>query len=141
MSWLEKEIKKKIVMQFDVKLKKVGKLIALLNCGSFNVVVEGKRDEAALRDSGIECHIMRAVKPPEALVNELVRRSEKPVILFDFDETGNERTKRLEELLISSGVVPDTLMRTKFRHLLGVRFFEDIDVKLRELKEENEKQR
>lgn len=130
----------KAVNNMDVleKLGKIEKLIGQLNYGNFILIVEGKRDMAALRNLGLTAKIIAAVGRPEQLVSKIVATGKKPVILFDFDETGIERTKRLAELLENEGVVPDITVRNKFRGLLGIRFFEESDSRFEKLKIEIE---
>ncbi|MFH0713508.1 MAG: toprim domain-containing protein [Candidatus Micrarchaeota archaeon] len=133
----------KAVNNMDVleKLGKIEKLINQLNDGNFVLVVEGKRDLVALRNLGLTTEIIAAVGRSEMLVAKIVNTEKKPVILFDFDETGIERCKRLAELLENEGVVPDVAVRNKFRGLLGIRFFEESDSKFDKLKTEIEEKR
>ena len=122
------------------KRGKVDKLIARLN--NEILVVEGKRDEAALRDIGVTGDIVIAVGNIERLVNRIASkcRGEPAVILFDFDETGNERTSQLSERLIHEGFPPDIATRKTLRRLLGLRFFEEADSKYDKLLEQVENQ-
>ncbi len=127
-----------IVMQSFEKLQQAEKLVRQVNEGFF-VVVEGKRDVVALRNIGVACPIVKATGKPESVVRKIVEQcgQRKPTILFDFDETGNERKERLTELLIASGCPPVEL-RGKFRAVFGLRFFEDADNKLEEIHRKNE---
>ncbi|MBI4406643.1 hypothetical protein HY571_01895 [Candidatus Micrarchaeota archaeon] len=120
------------------KLEKAHKLVKRVNEG-FLPVVEGKRDVVALRNIGIVCPIVEATGKPEQIIKRIVWhcKERKPVILFDFDETGNERKKRLTELLLASGCPPVEL-RGEFRAVFGLRFFEEADSKLEEIHRKNE---
>ncbi len=127
-------------MQLREKLKKARKLISKLNNGGFNLVVEGKRDAAGLRNIGVTCDIFQAAGKPQQVIEKVVQNiGSKPVILFDFDETGKENARRFTELLISRGVSPDASIRREFRTIFGLRFFEEVDNKLDEIMENIEK--
>lgn len=124
------------LLHIEERLKKAKKLIVKLNAG-FVLVVEGKRDEAALANVGITCKIIQANGKAESVVKRIAATGLKPVVLFDFDSTGNEREKRLIELLLAYGVVPETSIRREFQRVFGLRFFEDVDTKYEEIKQSN----
>ncbi len=115
------------------KLKRAEKLIAKLNSGGFLLVVEGKRDVAALTNIGITAKIIAANGKPEWILKKIAGIGLKSVVLFDFDETGQERQSRLVELLIASDVVPETQIRNEFKRIFGLRFFEEVDKKFDEI--------
>ena len=125
--------KKKGEMTFSEKLKTANKFVEMLNCGEYAVIVEGKRDVIALRNIGVNCIILQATGKPEMVVNKIVGFGKKPLILFDFDEAGKEREKRLTELLFAVGLSPDNVSRGRFRRVFGLRFCEDVDTKYDEL--------
>jgi len=77
----------------------------------------------------------------ERVVEKIIATGLKPVVLFDFDSTGNEREKRLIELLLATGLVPDTVLRRKFQQVFGLRFFEDIGTKYEEIRKKIEENR
>ncbi|MDP3742147.1 MAG: hypothetical protein Q8R15_02420 [Candidatus Micrarchaeota archaeon] len=121
------------------KLKRVEKLIEKLNEGDFILVVEGKRDVAALANIGITAKIITANGRPEGILKRISSTELKPVVLFDFDETGQERQSRFVELLLASDVVPEVQIRKEFKRIFGLRFFEEADKKLEEIWEKSEK--
>jgi len=69
------------------------------------VVVEGERDEQALRALGVKCEILRAsgVKRVE-LVNAISKRRKRVVLLLDHDREGLKIKNALLPLLESEGV-------------------------------------
>ncbi|MFH1246929.1 MAG: hypothetical protein V1644_00980 [Candidatus Micrarchaeota archaeon] len=118
---------------------KAKKLIDKLNQGVFLLVVEGKRDVAALRNIGITANIVQANGTPEFIVNKITKEFSglKPVLLFDFDQAGQEKIKQLEPLILASNVVADTHIRFEFKAIFnGLHFFEDVDKKLEEIEKE-----
>ncbi len=117
------------------KLKRAEKLIRKINEGDFILVVEGKRDVAALVNIGISAQIITANGKPEGILKRISSSGLKPVVLFDFDQTGQERQSRFVELLIASDIVPEERIRQEFKRVFGLRFFEEADKKLDEIRE------
>ncbi len=117
------------------KLKRAEKLIVQVNRGSFVLVVEGKRDIAALANIGITAKIITANGKPEGILKKISSIGLTPVVLFDFDKTGEERQSRFVELLIASDVVPEERIRQEFKRVFGLRFFEEADKKLDKIRE------
>ena len=112
------------------KLAGLDKLVAKLNASEVVLLVEGKRDKAALRNVGLTASIIEANGGKEQLAKRIIASQQKPVILFDFDRTGNERAAQLAELLLRFDCVADVETRKKFRLFLGMRCFEEVDSKL-----------
>ncbi|MCX8206085.1 MAG: hypothetical protein N3H30_02540 [Candidatus Micrarchaeota archaeon] len=86
------------------------------------VIVEGKRDVAALSRIGVRACVMtldRAEKsgtPPGM----------PAVVLTDFDRSGEIKAAKAEALLVSRGVRVNNALRTKFRRIFGTLTIEDV---------------
>ena len=114
----------KDMKQFIEKLKESGKL----------VIVEGKKDSAALQKLGIsEEKIMELSKKPiYAVIEEAAEKSENCIILTDLDRKGKELFGKLNDGLQRQGVKVDSSFReflfkhTNLRQIEGLT--EDIEV-------------
>jgi len=102
------------------------------------VLVEGKRDKEALQRIGVKNRIFLINMTPDELSRRVSKVADKAVILTDFDESGEKLCKRMEEALYSYNVLPNTEVRRKLRHLLGVYNFEDIERRMEEFKKKIE---
>ncbi len=81
------------------------------------VVVEGKRDEKALKSLGVK-NIIAINGRPLYRVAEIASESEKEiVILTDFDKEGRAIEKRLKNLLQARGKHPNSKLRWKVMNL------------------------
>ena len=98
--------------------------------GNPPIIVEGKRDRAALVAAGISNPIFTLTGRPEELAELVSRQADRAVILTDFDAAGEELLARLESALQGCNVTPDTVTRRRLGGLLGVRFFQDFDRRL-----------
>jgi 5S rRNA maturation endonuclease (ribonuclease M5) len=111
------------------------------------VIVEGKRDESALRETlAPNAKIVRCGgKSADAVASHAVEVREngkqKIVVLTDFDEEGERRASEVREALLALGVAPDAALRRNFVRLLGVRCVEDAPCALARLEEALEKKR
>jgi 5S rRNA maturation endonuclease (ribonuclease M5) len=97
------------------------------------IIVEGKKDRAALERIGVGNRIFLINWTPDELSRRVAKVADEAVVLTDFDETGEKLCKRVEEALCSYNVLPDTEVRRKLRYALGVYNFEEIDRKMEEL--------
>jgi 5S rRNA maturation endonuclease (ribonuclease M5) len=120
------------------KQKFLGRLMKELNEGGKPILVEGKRDKAALERIGVRNRIFLINMSPDELCKRVAKVADEAVVLTDFDRTGEKLGKRVEEALYSYNVLPNMDMRRKFRYLLGVYNFEEIDRKLEEFKKKIE---
>jgi 5S rRNA maturation endonuclease (ribonuclease M5) len=102
------------------------------------ILVEGKRDKAALERIGVKNRIFLINLTPDELCKRVSNVADEAVILTDFDEAGEKLGKRIEEALHSYSVLPNTEVRRKMRYLLGVYNFEEIDRKMEEFKKKIE---
>ncbi len=86
------------------------------------VIVEGKRDIAALEKVGVRTHVLT--------LDKLERMEEIPdweaVILTDFDPAGEIKQRKAESILIGKGVKIDAGLRERFRRIFGIRTIEDL---------------
>lgn len=80
------------------------------------ILIEGKKDEKALRELGIEGDFIKVSGSPLNLfeIAEIAAESSpKVIILTDFDKKGNQLAKRLSQDIQSLGSHPDTQIRRK----------------------------
>ncbi|MDP8011992.1 MAG: toprim domain-containing protein [Thermoplasmata archaeon] len=94
------------------------------------VIVEGKRDELALRKLGLKGKVI-IFNSGSSLIEfcEKLERNYRKVILFlDWDEKGNELTNSIEKILSSEGVHCDLNYRKILYSLVGksIRSVEEI---------------
>lgn len=120
------------------KQKFLDRIMKELDEGGKPILVEGKRDKAALERIGVRNRIFLINMSPDELCKRVAKVSDEAVVLTDFDRTGEKLGKRVEEALYSYNVLPNMDMRRKFRYLLGVYNFEEIDRKLEEFKKKIE---
>jgi 5S rRNA maturation endonuclease (ribonuclease M5) len=102
------------------------------------ILVEGKRDRAALERIGVKNRIFLINMRPDELCERVAKVADEAVILTDFDEAGEKLCKRIEEALYSCNVLPNTEVRRKLRYLLGVYNFEEIERRMEEFKKKIE---
>ena len=114
----------KDMKQFIEKLNESGKLI----------LVEGKKDRAALQKLGIDKYsiIELSKKPIYSVIEETAEKSENCIILTDLDRKGKELFGKLNEGLQSHGVKVDNSFReflfkhTNIRQIEGLT--EDVEI-------------
>lgn len=89
------------------------------------IIVEGKKDEAALRNLGLQ-NIVTLTKPLFEIVEDVARTSKTVVILTDLDAKGKELFGKLSKDFQRNGVKVDTAFRrfllknTPLRHIEGL---------------------
>ncbi len=101
-------------------------------------VVEGRRDAEALKEAGVRARAVIAAGKPERIVE---KAGPRVVLLFDFDEEGERKAKVFFELFRAAGAEVDLLSRKRFRQALGIRTFEELPAKIRELEEKKLKKK
>ena len=90
------------------------------------VIVEGKKDSAALRKLGIANIIELSKKPIYGIVEEIAGKTNDCIILTDLDRKGKELFGKLNEGLQRHGVRVDNTFReflfrhTKLRQIEGI---------------------
>lgn len=99
------------------------------------LVVEGMRDERALRNIGVMNAVVRAHGTPDDIARRVAKRGDSAVVLTDFDGSGEELRLRITEALHAHGVRSLEEPRRAFRYIFGLLFFEEIDRKHEELVE------
>lgn len=87
------------------------------------VVVEGKRDEEALREAGLRSPVVRfssSGMPFFAFVEEMVEmyKGSTVLILLDFDQEGREMAEDLSQKLEEGGIRVEKAMREEVMRLL-----------------------
>ena len=123
-------------MDLDEKAKLFAKTIRGLS--GRTAVVEGKHDVRALEKAGINAQAVTATGKPERTV-EKTGASGRVSLLFDFDDEGERKTRVFTDLFRSAGVEVDLLSRRRLRQALGIRTFEELPSKIRELEEKSGK--
>ncbi len=98
------------------------------------VLVEGKRDKAALQALG--CKKILAVSGRKNQLRELIG-DRTVIVMTDFDKAGNELAKMITDELEGIARV-DCETRKVFGKVLKLRYFEDIKRKYEEFYEEGE---
>ena len=101
------------------------------------ILIEGKKDEEALRKLGIKGNFIKVSGSPLKLfeiAEEAAKSSSKIIILTDFDKKGNELAKRLAEDIQALGSHPDLEIRRK---IMGItrRYIKDIESLSRHLRQ------
>jgi 5S rRNA maturation endonuclease (ribonuclease M5) len=84
------------------------------------VLVEGRKDERALKSLGIEAETVRISGNGRSLAEtaeRVSRRYEEAILLTDWDTEGNALKSKMKPLLESHGVVPRTTHRKRLRDL------------------------
>ncbi len=106
------------------------------------VIVEGKRDERALRESGfaptapiVKAGGKNAGETAKHAVEARKREKQEIAVLTDYDGEGERRAAEINEALLALGVAPDSALRRNFRRLLGVNCVEDAPTALERLEE------
>ncbi|MHA1594975.1 MAG: toprim domain-containing protein [Candidatus Baldrarchaeia archaeon] len=89
------------------------------------IIVEGKRDEDALRSIGICGQIIKvAGQGPLKVVDSMISSGRIPssvIILTDLDRKGDLLASMLDDLLRSYGIVPINEFRYELRKIVGGR--------------------
>lgn len=120
------------------KQKLLSKVMRELEESGKPILVEGKRDKAALERIGVRNRIFLINMKPDELCKRVAEIADEAVVLTDFDDAGEKLGKRIEEALQSYSVLPDMEVRRKLRYLLGVYNFEEIDRKMEEFRKKLE---
>jgi 5S rRNA maturation endonuclease (ribonuclease M5) len=83
------------------------------------IIVEGMRDERALRALGVSGPvIMASCRPALELAEDTARKYKEIVVLTDWDLKGDEMALKIEQHLRSSGVRADMEIRSKLKKLV-----------------------
>jgi 5S rRNA maturation endonuclease (ribonuclease M5) len=91
-----------------------------------HIIVEGKRDKAALEKMQFKRIIMISGKSDDRLVQTLKDKKIKRIVLLtDFDREGEKKYKILSVLLGKNGIKTDFTVRDKFKKTFGIRKIEE----------------
>ncbi|MBI5223795.1 toprim domain-containing protein [Candidatus Micrarchaeota archaeon] len=111
---------------------------ALVELSEIYVLVEGQKDKQALEKIGI-AKVLTISGNLRISVEKLQALGvSKVAILTDMDRRGFEQAKAAKEELEGASISADLEMRTIFARNLRLKFFEDIERKFEELKNEVE---
>ncbi|MCX8200331.1 MAG: hypothetical protein N3G76_02585 [Candidatus Micrarchaeota archaeon] len=86
------------------------------------VIVEGKRDVAALARVGVRANVLTLDK----LQHMRCIPGDDAVILTDFDRAGKAKLKKAESVLIGKGIRIDAGLRERFRRIFGITTIEEL---------------
>jgi 5S rRNA maturation endonuclease (ribonuclease M5) len=82
------------------------------------IIVEGPRDEVALRNLGVRAEIIRLSRLPLAEIALIASRYHEVMILTDFDRKGEELAKKLLSYLSGYPCRVDTETRKRLRQIV-----------------------
>jgi len=108
-------MKEEIVEKIEKALEKIRELA---NEG-IPILVEGKRDEEALRTLGVEGRIIKVSQQSLNTLIDQLHKYRRVLILTDFDEKGEKIAKTLSSLLEIEGTIPIYEMRNELKHALA----------------------
>jgi 5S rRNA maturation endonuclease (ribonuclease M5) len=131
-------MKKKMDPEYNLEL--IEKEIDDLNSEGLPVIVEGEKDERALRAVGFKGEVIRVNRGVSIfnLCEEISKRYSKVILLLDWDTKGAELCEELQRALKANGVSYDTEHRRKLERLTGeIRDVESIDTYIKKLREES----
>jgi len=127
-------------MDPEYNLELIEKEIDDLNSEGLPVIVEGEKDERALRAVGFKGEVIRVNRGVSIfnLCEEISKRYSKVILLLDWDTKGAELCDDLKRALKANGVSYDTEHRRKLERLTGgIRDVESIDTYIKKLREES----
>lgn len=89
------------------------------SAGGAVIIVEGRRDESALRSLGIEGPVrMASHRPALDLAEDVARNFSQIIVLTDWDEKGEEMARIIEQHLRSVGSRADMDTRSRLKRLV-----------------------
>lgn len=100
-------------------------LLKLKNCDKV-IIVEGKKDRAALEKLGFENIIELSKKPLFQIIEDISNKNKECIILTDFDKKGEQLYGKLNSGLSRLGVKVDNKLRgflqkkTRLSHIEGL---------------------
>jgi len=100
------------------------------------ILVEGKRDRAALASFGLDRCLTISGNLRASCGLLAGKKAEKAYVLTDLDRRGDELAKSARDELESLSIRADTEMRLKLAHMLRIRYFEDAARAFERLKQE-----
>lgn len=106
-------------MNYEKHLEDVEKILEklkLLN-REYAVIVEGKKDEDALRNLCLNGRIIRIVGSISDMCEEISKEHKKVIILTDWDKKGGDLCRRLKKYLEANTVKHDDRIRAELAEL------------------------
>lgn len=104
------------------------------------VVVEGRNDEKALKEIGIDAVAVKAVGRTEKIIEKAVSLSgggkKKIVLLFDYDAEGRRKAKYFRDAFFNAGFMASVGEWNKLSQLFKIRTIEDLPRAYDELMDE-----
>jgi len=114
-------------------LEELNKLIGKIKISNILVIVEGKKDKAALQKLGISNIMELSKKPLFQIVEEIVGSNKECIILTDLDKEGKQIYSKLNSDLQRHGIKVNNKFReflfkcTKLRQIEGIyTYFENL---------------
>lgn len=110
----------------DKKLEEFQNIIEKIKESNILVIVEGRKDSAALQKFGIKNIIELSKKPIFQIVEEIANSSRECIILTDLDSEGKELYSKLNSALQKYGVKVENKLRdflfkgTRLRQIEGI---------------------
>lgn len=108
------------------KLQELNKLIDKAKDSNILVIVEGKKDRAALQKLGIKNIVELSKKPLFQIVEDVADSNDECIILTDLDKEGKQLYSKLNSNLQKNGVKINNKFRnflfkhTKLRQIEGI---------------------
>ena len=113
-------------------------LLAASNEDGVPILVEGDKDEAALRHLGVRGPILKvhAGATLFAHIENISRQHRRIILLTDWDRTGGRLAQRMREACGANGITLDETHRKALSHAVGghVKTVESLDTHLRTLR-------
>ncbi len=104
------------------------------------IIVEGRRDEQALRALGLTGPVIMASRRPALhLAEDAARSFSKVVLLTDWDEKGDEMAGKIELHLRAAGLRPDLEIRSRLKKLVKkeIKDVESLSFYVERMREQN----
>ena len=120
---IDKHFSNKIMNQ---KFWELHNFIEKIKDSNMLIIVEGKKDKAALQKFGIDNIVELSKKPLFQIVEEVSHSNEECIILTDLDKEGKQLYSRLNSYLQKNGVKVNNKFReflfrnTKLRQIEGI---------------------
>jgi 5S rRNA maturation endonuclease (ribonuclease M5) len=89
------------------------------------IIVEGKKDKAALESLGFKKILDISGKSFETIAEKL-KNEKSASIMADFDREGNKKSSQLITFLSKSGIIAGTSLRKKIKSLFNIQKIEEL---------------
>jgi 5S rRNA maturation endonuclease (ribonuclease M5) len=131
------DIRRKGTYDYDELEELISSLLEASSEGTA-IIVEGRRDERALRSLGLRGPVILASRRSAlALAEEASRSYKKIILLTDWDEKGDEMARGLDLYLRSAGLHADLDIRSKLKRLVKkeIKDVESLDLYVERMRE------